>query len=172
MPKSSKKSQVSTEDVATSEVTQESVNPPAVETTVETKEKGVSKRSFTVLRVTREGNTEEFEGGNFQSVTPAGAARKAANKACKTLYGKEEHCSIEIVIKEVTKNHPSKEYTYRATRTKDTKDVPFKGNTGDVQKIPFNFSMNLKALKKDVKGNVVAEKEVDPETETITDATV
>jgi len=127
------------------------------------------KRTFTVSWVTREGNTEPFDGGRYQSKTPAGAARKAANQACKTLYGKENNCSIEISIKEVTKNSSNKDYTYKATRTLDTKDVPFKGNSGKVN-IPFNFSMNLKAVKKDVTGKVVAEKEVDAETETVNDA--
>lgn len=142
------------------------VDVPATESTEEQNVKGgngknVAKRTFTVLQVSRDGKEEEFKGGRYQSKTPAGAARKAATQACKMLYGKEEHCSIDIHIKEVTKNHPTKEYGYRAIRTKDTKDVPFAASTGKVS-IPFEFSMNLRSLKKDKADNV--------ENETVTTA--
>jgi len=138
-----------------------------------------TKRTFTVLSVTRNDNEQEFKGGKFQSNTPAGAARKAANQACKSLYQKEDdNITIDIVIKEITKNkagrsNQNKEYAYRATRSLNTKDVGFKGNAGTSVKIPFNFSMDLKSLKKDVAGNVTAEKTVtEADNETVTDATV
>ena len=128
-------------------------------TTEPVKGGNASKRSFSVLKVTRDGNEEDFKGGKFLSMTPAGGARKAASQACKTLYSNEDNCTIDITMKEVTRNHPSKEYSYRATRTLNNKDVGFKGNAGEV-KIFFRYSIALKSLKKDAKGNVVEEKEV------------
>jgi hypothetical protein len=107
------------------------------------------KRNFTVVRVTSNGEVQDFVGGKFQSKTPAGAARKAANQACKTLFGDADHCSIDIFIKETTKNHASKEYPYRAVRALADKKVPFAGNTGKEVKIDFKYSMNLKSLKKE-----------------------
>jgi hypothetical protein len=134
-----------------------------------------SKRSFTVLQVIRDNKEEDFKGGKYNSRTPAGAARKAANTACKSLYGKEPLCTIDIHIKEITKhqpnvkNHQSKNYGYRAVRTKDTKDVPFAGTSGKVS-IPFEFSMSLRSLKKDKSGTTETIDETETETETITTA--
>jgi hypothetical protein len=124
------------------------------------------KRSFNVLRVTRDGQEEEFKSGRFHSKTPAGAARKAANQACKTLYGDEDNCSIDITIKETSRNHSGKEYSYRATRTLNTKDVPFKGTSGQVN-IPFKYAMKLNSLKKTLTGATVVDKDVTDEAETI-----
>lgn len=120
------------------------------------------KRTFTVLQVTRDDAVVDFNGGRFQSKTPAGAARKAANQVCKKLYKDEDNCEIEIVIRETTKSTPaaknaaSKEYRYKASRTLNTKAVDFKGTAGAVN-IPFKYAMNLKSLKKDSSGKVVEE---------------
>ncbi|RKO94842.1 hypothetical protein BDK51DRAFT_34349 [Blyttiomyces helicus] len=112
------------------------------------------KRNFTVISITRDDVDQDFKDGKFSSKTPAGAARKAAYKACKTLYKDDDDCEIKVVIKEVTKGTTSsKLYSYKASRTLATKDVDFKGATSGV-KIPFKFAMNLKSLKKDATGNV------------------
>lgn len=118
------------------------------------KSKSQVKRVFTVLKVTHENQEGDFKGGKFQSKTPAGAARKAANQACKAIYGNED-CTIEISIKETTKNGSSKEYPYEATRKLNEKDVQFTGQEGGGVKIPFKYSMTLKSLKKNSKGKVV-----------------
>lgn len=136
------------------------------------KSNNAEKRTFSIVKITRDGETETFAGGKYQSITPAGATRKAANQACKTLYGSEENCVIEITMKDITKNHSNKEYTYQAIRTKNTKQVPFVGNSGVKVQIPFEYSMKLKSLRQK-KGGVVVEKDVETETtETATDAAV
>ena len=134
-----------TEPVAetTSDVTAETV--VVVGGTVSAK-KAASKRSFTVLKVTREGQEQSFKGGKFHSGTPAGAARKAANQACKTLFTDLDVCEIEIGIKEVTKNGTSKAYSYKATRKLAEKAVEFSGADSKI-KIPFKYTMELKSLK-------------------------
>ena len=118
------------------------------------------KRTFTVLSVKRDGKEEDYSGKKIASYTPGGAARKSATQACKTLYGSEPHCVVDISIRETTKNATPKEYSYRATRTLNTKDVDFKNNTGEKIKIPFKYSMTLKSLKKDAAGNVTEEQTV------------
>lgn len=129
--------------------------------TVEVKPKGPEKRSFTVLSVIKDGREGEFKGGKFQSKTPAGAARKAANLACKALNPSDpdEVITVEINIREVTKNGSGKDYSYRATRKPGSKDVDFAGNEGGV-KIVFKHEMALKSLKKSATGKVIAEEEV------------
>jgi hypothetical protein len=114
--------------------------------TAESTDKKVVKRVFTVLSVKdTDGQDSEFKGGKFFSKTPAGAARKSANQACKILYN-DQDCVVEVLIKEVTKNGSSKEYSYRAERKLAEKSVAFKGNSGAIQ-IPFKYSMILKSLK-------------------------
>lgn len=114
--------------------------------TTESSEKRVVKRVFTVLSVKdSDGNDSEFKGGKYFSKTPAGAARKSANQACKILYN-DQDCVVEVLIKEVSKNGSSKEYSYRAERKLAEKSVAFKGNSGAIQ-IPFKYSMVLKSLK-------------------------
>lgn len=143
----------SAENVETAPVEVAPQTPEIVEPVpVAPKKNTAAKRNFTVVSVVREGKEEDFKGGKYQAKTPAGAARKAANQACKSLYEKE-NCTVEITIKETTKNHPSKEYSYQATRTHGTKDVNFKESG---VKIPFEFSMLLKSLKKAKNGEVVA----------------
>ena len=116
--------------------------------------KKVVKRVFTVLSVKETDGTEsEFKGGKYFSKTPAGAARKSANQACKILYN-DQDCVVEVLIKEITKNGSSKEYSYRAERKLAEKTVPFKGNSGKIE-IPFKYSMVLKSLKTE-KGKKVA----------------
>lgn len=130
------------------------------ETDVQNEEK--QKRLFTVLRVyNQEGKEESITGGKFHSNTPAGAARKAANQACKQLYANQDDCSIDIYIKENVKStkETGKEYGYHATRSLDNKEVPFKTNTEDKKSvsIPFKYKMILKSIKQEKK--VVEEKE-------------
>jgi hypothetical protein len=119
------------------------------------------KRNFTILYVNdHKGEKSSFaEGGKYASKTPAGAARKAANHACKFLY-KDENCVIEVGIKETTKNSNGKEYAYRAERTFNQKCVEFKGSNGEI-KIPFNYSMVLKSLKKGKEPKLVLASEMD-----------
>ena len=141
------------------------------------KKDSAARRTFTILSVTRDGQRETLEGDHYyKSKTPGGAARKGATKACKMLYGDEPKCTIDIVIKEVTKNSSTqkpKEYPYRATRTLNNKDVPFKGQSGKVD-IFFKFHMDLKSLRKDASGKVVAENDVpvDADAETVNEPVV
>ena len=126
---------------------------------VEVKGKEKPKRSFTVLTVHHDEKKAEFQGGRYQSFTPSGAARKAASEACKSLAGgSDDPITVEIVIKEVTRNRASKPYAYEATRKLSEKEVNFAGSSGTV-KIPFKWSISLKSLKKNDKGQTVAEGE-------------
>ena len=130
------------------------------------------KRVFTVLYVRCQGSGEEseFKGGKYSSKTPAGAARKSANQACKILYN-ETDCEIEISIKETTKNGSSKEYTYKASRSLSKKQVEFKGSDGKVP-IPFKYSMTLKSLKKSPTGEIVATAVAPSELDTVDESVV
>jgi hypothetical protein len=132
--------------------------------TPETIEKNDDKKVFTVLSIKRDGNEENFKGGKFLNRTPGGAARKAVTQACRVLYGTETTCTVDITIKDITKNNTSKEYSYRATRTLNKKDVDFKNNSGEKVKIPFKYSTELKSLRKDVAGNVTEEVVADTST--------
>lgn len=128
--------------------------------TVELKPKAPVKRSFAVVSVTHAGKESEFKGGKFHSKTPAGAARKAAGQACKAINeGSDEPCTVEIVIREVTKNGTAKEYSYEATRQLGEKKVDFAGNEGGVN-INFKYSMTLKSLKKNAAGVTIATEDV------------
>lgn len=85
-------------------------------------------RVFTIAGVTYEGEdrTVEFEGGRFEADSPAGAAKKAANKVFrKLLQSNHTTRTLDIVVRETTKpdNTESKrrtktgeEYVYRATK--------------------------------------------------------
>lgn len=135
----------------------------------ETTRKTPAKRTFTVVEITRnDKEIAEEKGGKFQSKTPAGAARKAANQVCKKLWGEEDDITVDICIEEVKKqrggkkNEDKKEkkkepYKYRAHRTLNTKDVDFKNSKGDAIAIGFKYAMNLKSLKKTAAGKVVEE---------------
>lgn len=135
--------------------------------TVEVNPKKLGKRSFTVGTVLHEGRETEIKGGKWQSKTPAGAARKAANQACKSLSeGSDEPCKVEITIREVTRNGAQKEYTYEATRKLNEKKVDFAGNEGGVN-IGFKYSMQLKSLKKNAAGQTVAIEDVPSDEATV-----
>jgi type IV secretory pathway VirB10-like protein len=119
------------------------------------------KRQFTVVSVLLEnGEVGDFKGGKFYSLTPSGASRKSANQACKLLFG-DKDCTVDITVQETTKStdtkkYGNKSYTYRANRTLNQKAVEFKGASGGVN-IPFKFSMSLKAIKQNKKGETVLE---------------
>jgi hypothetical protein len=135
--------------------------------TVEVKPKTPVKRSFTVVSVLHEGRETDIKGGKWQSKTPAGAARKAANQACKSLSeSADEPCRVEITIREVTRNGAEKEYPYEATRDLNEKKVDFAGNEGGVN-IGFKYSMKLKSLKKNAAGQTVAAEDVGTDEATI-----
>ncbi len=98
--------------------------------------------------------------GKWVSKTPAGAARKAANQACRAISnGSEDPCTITITIREITRNKPEKEYMYDATRKLSEKNVAFAGANGGVN-IDFKFTMLLKSLKKSPTGETVSLEEV------------
>ncbi len=135
--------------------------------TVEIQPKTPVKRSFTVVSVLHEGRETDIKGGKWQSKTPAGAARKAANQACKSLSeSADEPCKVEITIREVTRNGAEKEYSYEATRDVNEKKVDFAGNEGGVN-IGFKYSMKLKSLKKNAAGQTVAAEDVGTDEATI-----
>lgn len=132
-------------------------------------EKGGSKheseeRSFTVLSVKRDGNEVDFKGGKFTNDAPGSAARKAASQALKTLYGDEDKVVVDITIKETTKNRPVKEYTYRATRIYNDKNVELKNASGQKINVRFKWNTQLKAIKKGAAGNVTEETVADTST--------
>ena len=128
---------------------------------VEVKGKVPAKRAFSVVRVLQaDKEVPDIPSGCWKAKTPAGAARKAANEACKTLSaGSDKPCTVAIDIKEVTKNSSAKEYSYLATRSLSEKDVKFAGGSGEVR-IPFKYSMTLQSLRKNGAGQVVAKEEV------------
>jgi hypothetical protein len=104
------------------------------------------ERTFTVVRVTKDGVEAEFKGGRFASPSPSSAARKGARHACKA-YG-EGKVEIDIKMQETTKDSGQKEYAYHAVRVPaDEKDVSFKTASGVPVKVPFKFQMILHAIK-------------------------
>jgi len=104
------------------------------------------KRTFTVVKVVRDGKETEFKGGRYSSNSPSSAARKSANLACKE-YG-DGRQEIDIYMQETTKNSAKKSYAYHAVRTKvDEKDVSFQTGGGDKVSVPFKFQMSVKALR-------------------------
>jgi len=121
---------------------------PKKETTEQEGGKNETKRAFTITHVQRDGGKDasSVSGGRFMSKTPAGAARKAANQACRT-FGEDE-CTIQIHIRETSKNSSKKEYKYFATRSLvGEKGVDFKTKVGEKVKVPFKYSMQLKSMK-------------------------
>ena len=107
---------------------------------------GQRKRTFTVVRVVKEGAETDFKGGRYSSGSPSSAARKSANLACKT-YG-EGTQEIDIYMQETTKNSAKKLYAYKAVRSPvEEKDVSFKTEKGEAIKVPFKFQMSLKSIR-------------------------
>jgi len=75
-------------------------------------------RSFTVIDVGKHGGCKtKFHGGKYISKTPVSAAKKSFNELCrvKKIRGV---CTLEITVKETTKNSKEKEYTYKLHRKK------------------------------------------------------
>jgi hypothetical protein len=108
---------------------------------------GDKKRSFTVVKVVRDGKETEFKGGRYQSNSPSSAARKSANLACKEYGGDRQE--IDIFMQETTKSSAKKTYSYHAVRTKvDEKDVSFQTGGGAKVSVPFKYAITVKALPK------------------------
>lgn len=107
---------------------------------------GQKKRTFTVVRVVKEGTETDFKGGRYSSSSPSSAARKSANLACKSYGGGQQE--IDIYMQETTKGSAKKLYAYKAVRSPvDEKDVSFKTDKGEPIKVPFKFQMSLKSIK-------------------------
>ncbi len=140
--------------------------------TVELKPTKAMKRSFRVVSIIHESQEcdSTAKNGRWQSKTPAGAARKGANQACKVIQnGSDEPCTIDITIREVTRNKVEKDYSYRATRKLAEKHVDFSGANGGVN-IGFKFTMILKSLKVTTTGETIALEEVPSEELTVESA--
>lgn len=120
---------------------------------------GKKERSFTIVKVLRDGEEQDgFTKGRFVSKNPAGAARKAASKIFRTLFGKDDdNCQIRIVIKETTKSSSRDEYPYTATRTllgdDKRRSVTFKGpNAGEPKANNVGFKYDIKLKSERVSG--------------------
>lgn len=91
-------------------------------------------RSFTISEVHKDGKDGEsldIEGKRrYLSKNPAGAAKKAASRVFREVFGKNDNdCIIYIIIRETTKNGKKEEYKYTATRSlaKDKRSYTFPG---------------------------------------------
>jgi hypothetical protein len=117
---------------------------------------GKRNRTFTVVKVVRNGDKSDFKGGRYQSNSPSSAARKSANLACKEYGGDREE--IDIYMQETTKDSAKKWYGYHAIRTKvEEKDVSFQTGGGTRVSVPFQYAITVKALPKDAVAAAEAE---------------
>ena len=98
-------------------------------------------RTFTVTSVTTARGVEkgsENIGGVFKSLTPVGAARKAATKICAKSRIKGQ-CTLYIVVRETTRGSANKEYRYKVKRIKQVTTVLKDG-------VPITFQYVTKAF--------------------------
>lgn len=103
-----------------------------------------SKRSFTVVYVRHKSKIKKGKhdvGGRFISSTPAGAARKAISRVCRSIPIKGQ-CSMMITIKETTAGCKQKEFKYNVRRVKNPVTVVRGG-----EKITYKYKTIVKAAK-------------------------
>lgn len=101
------------------------------------------KRLFSVISIKRDGKEENFKGGKFLNSSPGGAARKAANQACSSLYKEDDYCTIIVTLEDITKDAKNKgPYVYEATRLPGQKKQNFKG-----VEVEFKYEMKVKSLR-------------------------
>jgi hypothetical protein len=108
-------------------------------------------RSFTI-----EGSSISFEGGEFISKTPGGAASKVANKLYRLIYSKSEYARyrsdgvVQFIIREKTQGSAHKTFAYDAKRTKlptpIKREIPNK-KTGKPTVYEITHKVKVKALK-------------------------
>jgi hypothetical protein len=101
-------------------------------------------RSFTVIDVTdpryRISKSASI-GGRFLSNTPAGAAKKAAQKACQ-FSGVNGPYSFQITIQEKTRGSHGNIYRYSVQRERSNRTVFRAG-----QEIVFGFEIKVHSLR-------------------------
>ena len=95
-----------------------------------------SSRSFTVEAIMHSGKKLTSKGGRYISSTPAGAAKKAFSH-----HSKAGHKTLEIHLKETTKDSKHKVYKYKVSKVKEDTDV----KRGDTT-IHFSYKTKVKAV--------------------------
>ncbi len=112
------------------------------------------KRLFSVISIKRDGKEESFKGGKFLNSSPGGAARKAANQACSTLYKEDDYCTVVVTLEDITKDAKNKgPYVYEATRLPGQKKQNFKG-----VEVEFKYEMRVKSLREPAEKKVPKKK--------------
>jgi len=107
-------------------------------------------RSFTVIDVGKHGACKtKFHGGKYISKTPVSAAKKAFNELCrvKKIRGV---CTLEITVKETTKNSKEKEYTYKLHRKK-LKNPIIRKPSGSNSEYVIEYGVEAKSSPKSAK---------------------
>jgi hypothetical protein len=151
------------EQIVTDETTVADDTDPAETILVDLKEKPSQKkgkehdRVFTLVSVKdEEGNerqltkTKKDADGpiTWKGDTPSGAARKAAHRACKELYGTKPSCKVIVMVRETTPNKTSKDYPYEGIRTFREKEVDFTGSKDQSKvSIKFKYDMKMNSLR-------------------------
>lgn len=88
-----------------------------------------TKRSFKVHSVSKHENIEtKYKGGRYIARDAAGAAKKAFNQLCRVKRIKGQ-CTLNISVRETTRNSKNKIYSYTAKRYKLKNPKVFKKGT-------------------------------------------
>ncbi len=100
------------------------------------------KRSFTVVEIRKPGQKNKSgstkkttgEGGRYLSKSPRAAASKAFNASCRSKSIKGQ-CTLEVTLKETTRNGDEKIYKYVCKRIKlaEPRIVQFGKNTVKIE---------------------------------------
>lgn len=105
------------------------------------------KRSFCLISVHSSKGSLMYNSpnghGRYISSTPAGAARKAANRFCNARSGKlRAACSLVVVVRECTAGSHKKEFAYKYSRKAMKAEV----RHGDTQ-VVHRYKSSVKAVK-------------------------
>lgn len=109
------------------------------------------KRSFCLVKVHSAKGAVLYSSprghGRYLSSTPAGAAKKAANRFCNARSGKvRAACRLTVVVRECTAGSHKKEYAYKYSRKAVNEAV----HHGDVH-VVHRFKSSVKAVKTHLK---------------------
>lgn len=97
-------------------------------------------RSFTVEAIYRNGSRSRLNGGRYLSDTPSSAAKKAFSQAYRHMNVKGRF-SLEIHIKETTRNSSGKIFKYRVSKVAERNEVERNGEI-----IVYHYTTKVKAL--------------------------
>jgi hypothetical protein len=96
-------------------------------------------RNFTIVSTTlQDGTVIDHTGGKFVSSIPYNAAKKAFNKACKSVPNCQ---SLVITLRETTAGSLKKEYKYNVTRELNENKIIIGG-----KEVTFKYTTKVKAL--------------------------